>query len=280
MLTALSVRIGESPRDKTRLAVPARTILARAAAAGFDGISVRASAVSIDSPIEEVVAFRSALDEFGLRASMVTGNLALAQNNAAAPDMLRNITPHLDLAQALGANLVRVMLHREDDIGFAQRAADEARERGLTLTQQCHWGSLAETVETAVALAQSVGRENFGLTLEPANLAACGSRYGAHEVALLAPYLRNVYFQNVALEADAPVRFPTRARGDVGVRFVPLASTLGLDVSGMLSGLAQARYDGWFTIHQPLLESQGLEDAIEDAAAFLRNAGVANRDCC
>ena len=274
MLTSLSVRIGESPRDKTKLAVPVETILEKAAEAGFRGISVRASAVNTESSYAQVQAFKSALDRVALSASMVTGNLALAQNSAQARDVLTDISPHLELAERLGATLVRVMLHTPEDIQAAQRAADEARERGVTLVQQCHWGSLAETVEQAVELARQVDRDNFGITLEPANLAACGSDYGMRAVQQLAPYLRNVYFQNIRLDGAGPVNFPTRARGDVGVRFVPVAADDGLDVADMLAGLQAVDYQGWFTIHQPLLPGQALDAAIHEAASFLRMHGI------
>jgi sugar phosphate isomerase/epimerase len=142
------------------------------------------------------------------------------------------------------------------------------------LVQQCRWGSLAETIDDAVALARKVDRENFGITLEPANLAACGSSFEAIAVQQLAPYLRNVYFQNIRLNADGPVNFPTRTRGDVRVRFVPLSAEGGLEVSGMLAGLKAVDYQGWFTIHQPLLVGQALDAAIEEAARFLRVHGI------
>lgn len=274
MRASLSVRIGESARDKTRLAVPVETIFAHAARAGFTGICVRASAINTESSAAQVRAIKRALDNLGLRASMVTGNFALAQNTVEARDVLWHITAHLDLAERLGAQLVRVMLHEPCDVSAAQRAADEADERGLTLVQQCHWGSLAETVEDAVELARRVGRDNFGITLEAANLAACGSDFGLRAVQKIAPYLRNVYFQNIRLDSAGPVNFPTRVRGDIGVRFVPLSADDGLDVAGMLAGLQAVDYQGWFTIHQPLLPGQVLDAAIEEGASFLRTHGI------
>ena len=179
MRTSLSVRIAESPRDKTKLAIPIETLLASASQAGFDGISVRASAVGIDASESEQMAFARSLQTHRLMASMVTGNLALAKNDHTAAAVLRHITPHLDLAERLQCTLVRVMLHTSDDVIDAQRAADEAAERGITLTQQCHWGSLAETADAAVELAQRIDRDNFGITFEPANLLACGGDCGA-----------------------------------------------------------------------------------------------------
>ena len=73
-------------------------------------MSMRASAISVEHAIEKQQAVRTILDTNDLKASMVMGNVPLAANNAEAPDCLRNITPHLDLAERLGATLVRIML--------------------------------------------------------------------------------------------------------------------------------------------------------------------------
>src|SRR4029453_13437880 len=97
-----------------------------------------------------VQAVRALLDREGLAVSMVTGNVALAANSADASRCLRHITPHLDLAERLGARLVRVMLEERSDLAAAQRAADEAAERGIGLAQQTHWGTLCETVDQAL----------------------------------------------------------------------------------------------------------------------------------
>ena len=91
-------------------------------------MSMRASAISVEHAIEEQQAVRTILDTNDLKASMVMGNMPLAANNAEASNCLRNITPHLDLAERLGATLVRIMLQSEADIPHAQRAADEAAE--------------------------------------------------------------------------------------------------------------------------------------------------------
>ncbi len=277
MKTSLSVRIAEAPRDKTSLAVPAEQLMGAAVHAGFDALSVRASAVSVTSSVAEQRAFKNALSAHGLQASMITGNLALAQNNSAAPAMLRDIASHLDLAERLGARLVRVMLHGQEDVAWARRAADQAAERDITLTQQCHWGSLAETVDDAVQLAEQVGRRNFGITFEPANLLACGSDHGATALARLMPHLKNVYFQNVTLDPASTTSFATRSRGAVGVRFVPLFSEVGLDLLGLHASLREFGYAGWFTLHQPLLPEQSWDDALADAAAFVRRTVTRER---
>lgn len=267
MKLSLSVRIAESPKRKDVAAVPVETVANCAKAAGFSGLSMRASVVGIESPQERVRQVRETLDRLGLIVSMVTGDLALAVNDATATVPLRLITPYLDLAEALDCTLLRVMMHGEDDIAFAQRAADEAAERGMRLSHQMHWGSMFETVDGALDVLKRVGRANFGVTYEPANMLACGEDYGPAVVERLAPHLFNVYFQNIRLDPASETVFPTRCRGPVPVRFVALGDRSGIDPAPLIDALKQNGYDGWFSIHQPLLGSGSVEDAIAEAAA-------------
>ena len=170
---------------------------------------MRASAISVEHTIEEQQAVRSILDTNGLKASMVMGNVPLAANNAEAPDCLRNITPHLDLAERLGAALVRIMLQSEADIPHAQRAADEAAERGITLAQQTHWGTLCETVEESLDVVRRMDRQNFGITFEPANLLACGDNCVPGALRRFAP---NIVISTSKTSASIPMgRIPSIA---------------------------------------------------------------------
>ena len=266
MKLSLSVRIAESSsrKDKAEMALEELAPLARAA--GFGGLSMRASALSVEAPPTRVRQIRDLLDRQGLAVSMVMGNVALAANTPDAPDCLRDIAPHLDLAEGLGATLVRVMLQTPDDIAPAQRAADEAAERGLSLAQQTHWGTLCETVDQALDLVRAIDRPNFGITFEPANLMACGGAYGPNAITRLAPHLANVYFQNVRLDPAGTHRFRTRARGDVPITYVPLDDTSGIDALPLIGALDRAGYEGWFTVHQPLRPGQTVQGAIAEAA--------------
>ena len=270
MKLSLSVRIAESPKRKDVAAIPIEELAPRAAALGFQGLSMRASVLSIDSPAERVGAVRRLLDESGLAVSMVTGDLPLAINNAEATAALRNITPYLDLAEALGARLIRVMMHDESDIAVAQRAADEAAERGLALSHQTHWGSLFETADEALDVLARIDRPNFGVTYEPANLMACGGDYGPETIRRLAPHIFNVYFQNVCTDPDSAMTFNSRRRGPVGLRYVALDDRSGIDARPLIEALAEIGYDGGFTVHQPSRDGQAAADAMREAADFFR----------
>ena len=89
---------------------------------------------------------------------MITGDFPVPLNNEQGPDGLRNITPYLDLTELLGADLIRIAMKVEDDILWAQRAADEAAERGIRLAHQSHTQSLFETVDGSVDVLKRVGR--------------------------------------------------------------------------------------------------------------------------
>jgi sugar phosphate isomerase/epimerase len=263
---SLSTRIAESSSRKDLADVPIEILAPLAAAAGFSALSMRASVVSVDTPLDRVNEVRALLDREGLAVSMVMGDIPLAANSLDAPKALRDITPYLDLTERLGGRLVRVMMHGEGDIPHAQRAADEAAERGLTLAHQTHWGTLCETVEGTLETVRRVGRKNFGITFEPANLLAAGEDHGAEAITRLAPHLINAYFQNVRLDPEGGHVFKTRSRGAVPLRYVPLADPVGLSAQSMVQALGRAGYQGWVSVHQPLLTGQRVEDAVAEAA--------------
>src|SRR3954451_16164077 len=130
MKLSLSVRIAEAP-CKTRLTVPFRDLVQLAAENGYRAICMRASAGGIGTPLSELERMRGEIEQAGLTVSMVTADCDVPLNNDRAPDSLRRIGPSLDVAQALGAPLLRVCLKSEADIEPARRAADEAADRGI-----------------------------------------------------------------------------------------------------------------------------------------------------
>lgn len=259
MQLSLSVRIAEWPdrKDHAYLDLPALAHLAKDL--GYEALSMRASQLSIDSPPELRQQSRALLDSLGLRVSMVTGTVALAANTPDATDAVRHITPHLDLAQALGCDLVRVMLQKEDDLPWAQRAADEAWERGLRLAHQTHIKTLCETVDETLAVVRQINRPNFGVTYEPANLLVCGDGYGPASLLRLAPHLFNVYLQNWSPHPAGQLQLATN-RGVVAADVVPLIDRRGVDLDRVFSGLRAVRYDGYVTVHQALNPGQRPEE--------------------
>lgn len=272
MKLSLSVRVAEAP-CKTKLNVPFEELLQLAVKLGYRAICVRASAGGVQTPGEELQRMRSQVDQAGLRVSMVTADFDVPLNNEQGPDSLRNIGPSLDVAETLGADLIRVCMKRSDDIPHAQRAADIAKERGIRLAHQCHTTSLFEEVGPSLQLLKKINRRNFGLIYEPANLMLCRQSYGLDTLKQFAPYLMNVYVQNHALDLAGPVELETWCLGPRRFRHIPLWEAGGVDYAEVVAALRAIGYDGYFTIHQAYAELMGPEEAATKSAEYLRRLG-------
>jgi sugar phosphate isomerase/epimerase len=269
VIPSLSTRLAEAPGRKDRALLPLDAFAALARELGYAALSVRASQIDVDAPPARRAAARAALDAHGVRASMVTGTVSLAANDAQATAPLRHITPHLDLARALGCPLVRVMIQREDDLPWARRAADEAAERGIRLAHQTHVGTLLETVDEALEAVARVGRPNFGLTYEPSNLLVCGAPYGPDAVRRLAPAIFNVYLQNWYPHPEGAMAIATR-RGTVRADQVPLDDRRGIALDAVFDGLRAIGWRGYVTVHQVLLPGEDVREAAARHLAAIR----------
>lgn len=269
MQLALSVRVAERFSAKREAAVPLERLADLAAAAGYQALCMRASQVGVHTALDRVRAARGLLAARGLAVSMVTGDFAIPENSPQAPQALRGIGLYLNLAEALGADLLRVALHRAEDIPWAQRAADEASERGMRLAHQCHTRTLFEQVDGILEALARIGRPNFGLVYEPANLELCGQEYGAATIARFAPYLLNVYLQNQRLSPAGQTRLSTWCRGEVWFDQMPLWEEGGIDFAAVLEALRGADYQGYATVHQASLPGIGPEETIERTARYL-----------
>ena len=268
MKLSLSVRIAERFGDKRKASMSLDALADLAAAEGYNALCMRASQLGVETPSEVVSRRMEELAARGLAVSMVTGDFAIPENSDEAPMALRNITPHLDLAEALGADLIRVGMKREDDIPWAQRAADEAGERGIRLAHQCHTASPFERVGESLRVLGRVDRGNFGITYEPANLELCGEDYGGETIKRLAPHMFNVYLQNQRLGPDGQSVLSTWSQGEVRFDSIPIWQDGGVDLPSIIETLGQVGYDGYVTVHQAA-GSDGPEEAIRRSARYL-----------
>ena len=272
MQLSISCRIAERFLSKREPSMSLEELASLAVDAGYDAICMRASQIGVQSSEDQVTAARRVLDDRGLAVSMVTGDFDIVYNNENGPNCLREITPYLDLAEALGARLLRVCLKQPEDIRYAQAAADEAAERGLTLVHQCHTLSLFETLDGMVDTLEKINHSNFGLIFEAANLEGCRQEYGLEAVQRVAPWIRNVYLQNQQLNSEGAVTLNTWCAGPVSFDITQIHEPGGIDFESVFDGLKIIGYDGPVTVHQ-----SGPEDgktlpvsAATQTAAYLR----------
>ena len=273
MKLSLSTRIAEAPKPRTDLALIALDDFCRIARdAGFSAICMRASQLGIHSTAAQLKAARKTLDDAGLRVASVIGDSDVPANNERAGMALRQIGRHLDVAQALGADLIRIGMKARTDIPWAQRAADEAAERGIRLAHQCHTCTLFETVDLSLQVLREVGRENFGLIFDPANLAACGQDYGEKTLRTFAPHLFSVYLQNRRHHPGGKATVETWINGPQHCDILPFGDPLGIDFKPVFEVLSDLGFDGYATVHQVNTDVD-VATGVRQVAGYLRSIG-------
>ena len=271
MKLALSVRVAEGFGDKRRATASLEDLVRIAAENGYAALCMRASQLGTHTPLEEVRRARQTLDTAGLAVSMVTGDFPIPENHDVhGPEALRDIDPYLDLAETLGSDLLRVCIKSDDDLPYAQRAADQAAVRCLRLAHQCHTRSLFEEVDRSLDVLASIDRPNFGLIYEPANLDHAGQEYGVTTIRRFAPYIVNVYLQNHRIHPQGAHSMGTWCRGAVPFDHVAMWEP-GLPFDAILAALADAGFDGYVTVHQAFASLSGPAEAAARSADYLRS---------
>ena len=271
MKLSLSVRVAEKFHAKREASMALEGLADLALEHGYKAVCMRASQLGVHTSLEEVDRQQRQLRQRGLAVSMVTGDFPIPENNDAGPLALRSITPYLDLAQALEADLLRIAMKKEEDIEWAQRAADEAGERGMKLAHQSHTRSLFERVKDSLEVVRRVDRDNFGLIYEPANLELCGEDYGAETIRRFAPHLFNVYLQNHLIKDDGANNLSTWSRGEVAFDQIPMWQAGGIDFAAIFAALEEIDYAGYVTIHQAFAGLAGPQEAVAKSAGYLRS---------
>ncbi|MEM7386926.1 MAG: TIM barrel protein [Verrucomicrobiota bacterium] len=270
MNLSLSVRIAEGFLSKEESIMDLGPLCELAKAAGFQSLCMRASQVGIHSSPDTIAKAAETIREHGLTVSMVTGDFDIVYNNEKGPDCLTNISPYLDLAQALGAPMIRVAIKKEEDIEATRKAADEAAKCGIRIVHQCHTLSLFETVEGILDTLRIIDRPNVGLIYEPANLEGCEQAYGFETLTRLKPWIFNVYLQNQQLKPGGSITLDTWCRGSFSFDLIQIHEAGGIDFPGVFSGLRAIGYSGPVTVHQSAPDGGSPEESATATAAYLK----------
>jgi sugar phosphate isomerase/epimerase len=270
MKLSLSVRVAEKFDNKREASLTVEQLTQLAKDNGYAALCMRASQAGTHSDPEVVNQISTEIHAAGLDVSMVTGDFFVPQNDEHGPDGLRNITPYLDLAEAFGADLIRVCMKKAEDIEWAGKAADQAKERGIRLAHQAHNASLFETVESSVDVLKKVGRENFGIIYEPANWFIAGEDYGRNGILAVQDHIFNVYVQNHRLNPEGEATLKNWKHGTVGVDHIGLWDEGGVDFEEVFETLHGIDYHGYVTVHQAFEGVMSVEDAIRRSYAYLR----------
>jgi sugar phosphate isomerase/epimerase len=274
---ALSTRIVEHPKLKGDTE-DADALVELAAEVGFDALCLRPAILARYAGDDGRETLRRRIRAAGLAVSSVTPSLDVVRHNADVSGSLRDVTPLLDTAEFFGAPLVRVGMASREDVPLARRAADEAAERGITLVHQVHLGSPFETVAGCRETLDAIGRPNFGLVYEPANLYLAAEPYDRSVVQSLVPHVFEVYLQNVRRNVDGVMPVET-ARGSFRVDHVPIYAPGEVELGATVEALVAAGYAGPLTVHSPAIPGTSLREAAGLSRRWLseRVSGMGDR---
>lgn len=259
MKLSLSGRIGEHSHIKDKTAIGFEDLAQLASEIGYEALCIRPSQASVDTADEEIRHMRQVMDRYNLQASMVLLGGAVAANTADSGQALRAFGRQLDVTDMLGARMIRVGVNTEEDVRWAQQAADQARERGVSLVHFTHSYSPFETVDQCLEMMARINRPNFGLAVEPANLLQCGEDYGPEAMRRLGPHVFSAQVQNQRLTKEGGYGIQTHS-GTVHYERLIVGEEGGIDFDRFFKGLDAIGFDGFVTSHQPAMEGMSVRE--------------------
>jgi len=245
MKLSLSTRNVEGARSATEIQATQsyEQFLTIAKSAGYEAVSVRAAAGGLQTPLVRLYEMAKLTKAAGLKVSMVTPDFPVPLNNDRAPECLRNITPYLNIAEIFDCDQVRIGMKKEEDFVWAQRAADEAKERKIRLVHHAEANTLFATFDLAIGTLKRVNRRNLGYLHDECQWMVNTPDYRPDRIVAnikaIAPWLWNVYIKNQLSGPGNPNR-PEIKLSDPG----------GVDWGRHFDGLHDIGYTGYVTVHE------------------------------
>ncbi len=241
----------------------------RAVAHGVGGVSIES--FMLEDGAASVAELRRKLEAAGLDLVWAWGH-PRGLGSGAEPDALRDLRHHVDVAQALGARVMRICAggrrthtrpwpeHRELLLPLLARAAEHAAERRVVLAVENHIDLSADEMLDLVA---TVGHPALGVCLDTAN----NLRLFEDPVVVaetLAPYVRAAHVKDVAAFRGSPRDFSFWPSVPLGEGLIDLPRILGI--------LGDAGYEGLLALEIDYLHPDYPDDeaAISQSLAYLR----------
>jgi sugar phosphate isomerase/epimerase len=244
-LLSLSGRIIEVEYRFCEMSVPEFLRFAREC--DFDAVELRATQLPAETTRAESEELRRVADELGLGISC-----CIPPGVTAEAAGLQRLEEFAGLACALDCEYLKVWI---SDVDWLRRACDRLQPYGLTLLAQTHTGGPFETIASCLEALERIGRENFGLQYDPANLFEAQQEYGEAAVRRLGPHLRQLSVQSVCLaRPDEPDVWEHAGRC---YRRCLLDEPGALDYAAVFRDLRAIGFEGYITLNEPKPTSMG-----------------------
>ena len=249
-----------------KLALANTEFIALARRAGYDGVDIRASQLSEDSPPKALEDVMGALKATGLEVAIL-GMKGTGDNGLASMPKV------IELARTLGCKLLRV----GGDVEFMKKAADLAAPHGIRLGYQMHTGGDFETFDVAAQTLARIGRANFGVITEPANHFMAGDPFTADNFRKVASHIfaSNIQSLIVLPPAEAPSKLKLRSGKEIGYKRVAIQQNPAMNVPGYFAALRAVGFDGWVNMLEPVPEEKDVEKFAKEYLVYLKKAARA-----
>lgn len=208
---------------------------------GYDGVELRTSQVSIDTPKRKVAEYSKILADKGLIVGcMEARRYPILEDR----DVLKRF---LELAKVFNCPLIKI----GGDPEKIRECADVAMDYGIKTGTNNHVNTPAETMEKTLDLLHKVNRQNFGILYDPCHLFLSGSEYGEEPVRKLNGKIFCVLVQYIVET--------TREKGTLEFKSRYYSQEApdkpgGPDFRKVFAGLKQIGYTGNISIITPALK--------------------------
>ncbi|HID96123.1 MAG TPA: sugar phosphate isomerase/epimerase, partial [Candidatus Latescibacteria bacterium] len=234
MKLSLSGRLFEVDYSYCELTIKEFATLAKNT--GYQGVELRKTQVSLETPAQEVIGIRQTVQKAGLEVTCITTRGIFLKDKKSFEFFKR----YVSLAKNLDCKLIKT----GGDVPWVQRAADYAAEHDIILAGNSHVRTPFETVSSTLKYLRVINRGNYKLIYDPANLFMAQEDYGPEAILKLADYICYVTVQ-------CPKRIPLE-EGEGHFQYKGFAYEQGLpgeegapDFTSVFRGLHRIGYDGW-----------------------------------
>lgn len=223
--------------------LPAAEFVTRCSQIGYTALEIRGQSkdsfhIPVDYSKTEAKELKSLLDEHGAHVfDIATYNgMFGAKTDNECREELTALEKYMRTAVIIGAKYIRVETARhtsptaqesvlEKEIAWFQKAADQAKNHGLSILIEIHGSSLTDTCAATKRFIEMSGRGNIKVTFDVGNLFDNRFGYGHDEILLLKDYIVNVHVRDdKIIPGTNRCRYMRMGEGDID--YVPVFKTL------------------------------------------------------
>ena len=235
------------------------TFCSLASSIGYDGVELRRTQVSPQTPKTDRKRMLNIVKDMGLMVTCLTAR-NMPPGGKERDEFFEN---YLDLCNDMDCGLMKI----GSDSAWCHEAAMKAEARGVTLASNNHGGGQLETVQGTREFFNSVDHTNFGLLYDCMHLMANGQDY----LGCIPEFFK--FTKNILIQSRRPIRAEERSEmaANSGDWTTALPDEDGVqDWPGVFRRFRQQGYDGLITVIENSWPAERREEVARKCCLILR----------